>query len=74
MIKGSRIPLARPPRPKHPLPEPPMLAKNGPDSRLCWARGQSPTPENPHVSSGDQTTSSEAENASKKMMLVIAAV
>ena len=70
MRKGSCIP----PRPKHPLPKPPMLAKNGPDSRLCLARGQTPTSENPHVSSGDRTTSSEAENALKKMMLGIAAV
>ena len=51
-----------------------MLAKNGLDSRLCWARGQAPTSENPHGSSGDQTISSWAGNASKKMMLEIAAV
>ena len=44
---GTCIPLVRPPRPKHPLPEPSMLAKIDLDSRLCWARGQAPTSENP---------------------------
>ena len=30
-----------------------MLANNGPDSRLCWARGQTPTSENPLGGSDD---------------------
>ena len=51
-----------------------MLAKNGLGSRLCWARGQVPTSENPHGSSGDRKVSSWVENAVKKMMLEIAAV
>ena len=42
-----------------------MLAKIGLDSRLCWARGQAPTSENPPFFWGVRKVSFSAESVLK---------